>query len=337
MYNGSPARSPDTRLLSNERILEELARNSNPFLTESHDPKLSDETYAFLQKKLTEANALLSAQGDRETNLACTSERLNRENEDLRHQNAAIKSEIQTFRSRQVSLDQQLENEIRQKFAYQEHVDCLEKELKDERERFKMCLERLKDTEGKMIGTDNLAKKMYSLASDSCAQTDALKGEVHSLETLIDTCKSAMTKLSEEKIDLSTKLNVVETEYENYTGACMWCFLMVCLPFEDLLIPKSSLLYPTAKMMSIEHAGSYFKPGEIGDLSPANICWCCFLSIGKEALFSYAVNRVTSSCFKLCLYCNLYLRVDLPRAIFGKMTKSFFFCFLFFFFLKILK
>lgn len=218
MFNGSPSRSPNTRLLSNERILEELGRNSNPFLTESDDPKLSDETYAYLQKKLTEANALLSAQGDRETNLVCNMERLNRENEDLRHQNAAMKSEIQTFRSRQVSLDQQLENESRQRFACQERLNCIEKELKDEREKFKICLERLKDAEGRMIGTDNLAKEMYSLASDSYAQTDVLKGEVQSLETLIDTCRSAMTKLSEEKIDLSTKLNVVETEYENYTG-----------------------------------------------------------------------------------------------------------------------
>ena len=212
------ANSTDAIYLNNERILEELGcGGSNPFLSANGnvgaitDTKLSDETYHYLQKKLTDANMLIASQGDRENGMLRKLDQLSRENEDLRSKNLSFKSEIQTFTTRQVAVDQKMEAEKRT-------LDALEKEIQEEKTRFKSCFEKLKEAESKLTGSDNLAMKMYSLATDSCAQSDVLREELGSMETLIDTCKSAMSKLSNEKHELSSKLRVVETEYETYEG-----------------------------------------------------------------------------------------------------------------------
>lgn len=211
--------------LSNERILEELGCGTNPFMGDvitsegsSTNTRLSDDTYHYLQKKLSDATALLATQGDRENSLIQKLDQSSRECQELRNKNTSLKAEIQTLTERQVEVDQKLEVERRDKISLQTQIDSLEHEIKEEKERFRLCFEKLKEAESKIFGSDELAKKMYSLATDSCAQSDVLREEVGSLETLIETCKSAMSKLSEEKQELSTKLRVVETEYEGYEG-----------------------------------------------------------------------------------------------------------------------
>ena len=215
----------DGTYLSNERILEELGCGTNPFIGDvssiegsSTNTRLSDDTYQYLQKKLSDANALLATQGERENSLIQKLDQSSRECQELRNKNSSLKAEIQTLTERQVEVDQKLETERRDKISLQSRIDSLEHEIKEEKERFRLCFEKLKEAESKIIGSDELAKKIYSLATDSCAQSDVLREEVGSLETLIETCKSAMSKLSEEKQELSTKLRVVETEYEGYEG-----------------------------------------------------------------------------------------------------------------------
>ena len=218
----------DPTYLNNERILEELgcSGGSNPFIPSSgtgnshgtNNAKLPDETYQYLHKKLADANAIIASHGDRENEMNRKLDQLSRENEDLRGKNSTFKTEIETMMVRQVAADQKIEAEKRAQSLLQERVNNLEKETREEKTRFKSCFDKLKEAESKLVGSDNLAMKMYSLATDSCAQSDVLREEVGSLETLIDTCKSAMSKLSNEKQELSSKLRVVETEYETYEG-----------------------------------------------------------------------------------------------------------------------
>lgn len=226
MYASNPA---DATYLNNERILEELGcgSGSNPFLPSGgagnvhhgiNDAKLPDETYQYLHKKLADANAIIASHGGRENEMNRKLDNLSRENEDLRNKNSTFKTEIETMMVRQVAADQKVEAEKRAQTLLQERLDNLEKETQEEKTRFKSCFDKLKEAESKLVGSDNLAMKMYSLATDSCAQSDVLREEVGSLETLIDTCKSAMSKLSNEKQELSSKLCVVETEYETYEG-----------------------------------------------------------------------------------------------------------------------
>lgn len=220
--------STDPTFLNNERILEELGCGSNPFLsTENNtnnnnnvngDTKLSDDTYHYLQKKLTDANEIISSHSDRENELLRKLDEVTRNNEELRSKNSSFKSEMQVLTARQVTVDQKMETEKRAQASLQERLDAAEKEIQEEQARFKICFDKLKEAESKLVGSDNLAKKMYSLATDSCAQSDVLREEVDSLESLIDTCKSAMSKLNSEKQELSSKLCVVETEYESYEG-----------------------------------------------------------------------------------------------------------------------
>lgn len=215
----------DAIYLNNERILEELGCGSNPFLpsgaenvNSTNDAKIPDETYQYLHKKLADANAIIASHSDCKNEMNRKLDQLSRENEELRSKNSTFKTEIEALTVRQVTSDQKMEAEKRAQALLQERFDNLEKEMNEEKMRFKSCFEKLKEAESKLVGSDSLAKKMYNLATDSCAQSDVLREEVGSLETLIDTCKSAMSKLSNEKQELSSKLRVVETEYETYEG-----------------------------------------------------------------------------------------------------------------------
>jgi len=199
-------------------INRSLIENQND---NSHDCRISDETYVFLKQKLNDANSTIASYSQREINFKDELDRLKRENHDKQLQITNVKNELQSYRAKQLNIEQKLESETRARFTFQDKSDELEKEVSEKILRNNFLEEQLKDTNLALTQSENLTENVYKVATDACNQNHILKEQTQILEEMLKVLKTKLSDTQSENKFLKTDIafikerhNELENDYE---------------------------------------------------------------------------------------------------------------------------
>ena len=148
-------------------------------------PRVNDATYAFLKKKLDDANCLISGFTEKEVAYKLEIERLKEAKDGETKKTAEYRQEIQNVRVKMLDVDQRLDKENRIRISTQDKLSEKETELNSERMKSQRLALELKRKLSELKNADSTAKELKSIANESCAQTGILKEQVQIYEKML--------------------------------------------------------------------------------------------------------------------------------------------------------